>query len=120
MSLSVIAKKGLLFSSVLVAFLGSPAAATAQKTDTASVYFKYKEKALSGSAKNFIDKLQMCIRAVSLGTCDTLVCHPASMTHASVPKAKREQYGITDGLIRMSVGIENVQDIIMDLEQALQ
>ncbi|MBC7553788.1 MAG: OmpA family protein [Taibaiella sp.] len=57
MSLSVIAKKGLLFSSVLVAFLGSPAAATAQKTDTASVYFKYKEKALSRSAKNFIDTL---------------------------------------------------------------
>ncbi len=72
------------------------------------------------AAKNFIDKLQMCIRAVSLGTCDTLLSHPASMTHYSVPKEKREQYGITDGLIRMSVGIENVQDIIMDLEQALQ
>lgn len=71
------------------------------------------------AAKNFIDKLQMCIRAVSLGTCDTLISHPASMTHYSVPKEKREQYGITDGLIRMSVGIENVQDIIMDLEQAL-
>ena len=71
------------------------------------------------AAKKFIDKLQMCIRAVSLGTCDTLICHPASMTHFSVPKEKREQYGITDGLIRMSVGIENVQDIIMDLEQAL-
>jgi methionine-gamma-lyase len=61
----------------------------------------------------------MCIRAVSLGTCDTLLSHPASMTHYSVPKEKREQYGITDGLIRMSVGIENVQDIILDLEQAL-
>jgi methionine-gamma-lyase len=72
------------------------------------------------AAKNFIDKLQMCIRAVSLGTCDTLLSHPASMTHYSVPKEKREQYGITDGLIRMSVGIENVQDIILDLEQALQ
>jgi len=72
------------------------------------------------AAKNFIDKLQMCIRAVSLGTCDTLLSHPASMTHYSVPKEKRETYGITDGLIRMSVGIENVQDIIMDLEQALQ
>lgn len=71
------------------------------------------------AAKNFIDKLQMCIRAVSLGTCDTLICHPASMTHHGVPKAKREQYGITDGLIRMSVGIENVADIIVDLEQAL-
>ena len=71
------------------------------------------------AAKNFIDKLQMCVRAVSLGTCDTLLSHPASMTHYSVPKDKREQYGITDGLIRMSVGIENVQDIILDLEQAL-
>ncbi len=71
------------------------------------------------AAKKFIDKLQMCIRAVSLGTCDTLISHPASMTHFSVPKVKREQYGITDGLIRMSVGIENVQDIIVDLEQAL-
>jgi methionine-gamma-lyase len=72
------------------------------------------------AAKQFIDKLQMCIRAVSLGTCDTLLSHPASMTHYSVPKEKREQYGITDGLIRMSVGIENVQDIIMDLNQALK
>ena len=72
------------------------------------------------AAKKCIDNLQMCIRAVSLGTCDTLLCHPASMTHFSVPKEKRELYGITDGLIRMSVGIENVQDILMDLEQALQ
>lgn len=72
------------------------------------------------AAKKFIDQLQMCIRAVSLGTCDTLLSHPASMTHYSVPKEKREQYGITDGLIRMSVGIENVQDIITDLEQALR
>jgi methionine-gamma-lyase len=71
------------------------------------------------AAKKCIDQLQMCLRAVSLGTCDTLLCHPASMTHYGVPKEKREQYGITDGLIRMSVGIENVQDILMDLEQAL-
>ena len=71
------------------------------------------------AAKQFIDKLQMCIRAVSLGTCDTLLCHPASMTHHGVPKEKREQYGITDGLIRISVGIENVQDILMDLDNSL-
>lgn len=71
------------------------------------------------AAKKCIDKLKMCIRAVSLGTCDTLLCHPASMTHFSVPKEKRELYGITDGLIRMSVGIENVQDILNDLQQAL-
>ena len=71
------------------------------------------------AAKKFIDKLQMCIRAVSLGTCDTLLSHPASMTHYGVPKEKREQYGISDGLIRMSVGIENIQDILMDLDKAL-
>ena len=72
------------------------------------------------AGKNFIDKLQMCVRAVSLGTCDTLVSHPASMTHFGVPKEKREQYGITDGLIRMSVGIENIEDILEDLGQALK
>ncbi len=68
---------------------------------------------------NFINKLQMCVRAVSLGTCDTLLSHPASMTHYGVPKEKRLEYGITDGLIRMSVGIENVEDILSDLDQAL-
>ncbi len=71
------------------------------------------------AGKKLIDKLQMCVRAVSLGTCDTLLSHPASMTHYGVPKEKREQYGITDGLIRMSVGLENVEDIINDLEQAM-
>lgn len=69
---------------------------------------------------DFMNKLQMCTRTVSLGTCDTLLSHPASMTHYSVPKEQREQYGITDGLIRMSVGIENVEDIIADLEGALK
>jgi len=69
---------------------------------------------------DFMNKLKMCIRTVSLGTCDTLLSHPASMTHYGVPKEMREQYGITDGLIRMNVGIEQVQDIIADLTQALQ
>jgi methionine-gamma-lyase len=70
------------------------------------------------AGKKFITNLNMCVRAVSLGSCDTLLSHPASMTHYGVPKEKREQYGITDGLIRMSVGIENVEDILDDLEQA--
>lgn len=94
--------------------------------DTASKQMRHPGAMLSfemrdglEAAKKFIDKLRMCIRAVSLGTCDTLVSHPASMTHFSVPKEKREQYGITDGLIRMSVGIENVQDILLDLGHAL-
>ncbi|MEO7311983.1 MAG: PLP-dependent aspartate aminotransferase family protein [Chitinophagaceae bacterium] len=71
------------------------------------------------AGKQFIDKLKMCIRAVSLGTVDTLICHPASMTHYGVAKEEREKFGITDGLIRLSVGIENVQDILADLGQAL-
>ena len=69
---------------------------------------------------DFMNKLKMCVRTVSLGTVDTLLCHPASMTHFGVPKEQREKYGITDGLIRMNVGIENSEDIIADLEQSLK
>jgi methionine-gamma-lyase len=66
-----------------------------------------------------MNKLKMCVRTVSLGTCDTLLSHPASMTHYSVPKEQKDKYGITDGLIRMNVGIENIQDILNDVNQAL-
>lgn len=72
------------------------------------------------AGKQFINKLQMCTSAVSLGTCDSLVCHPASTTHHGVSKAQREQFGIADGLIRMSVGIENIEDILEDIDQALK
>jgi methionine-gamma-lyase len=68
----------------------------------------------------FMNKLKMCLRTVSLGTVDTLLCQPASMTHYGVPKEEREKYGITDGLIRMNVGIENIEDILADIEQALK
>lgn len=68
---------------------------------------------------SFINKLKVCISAVSLGTCDTLISHPASTTHVGVPRDKRLAFGITDGLIRMSVGIENIEDIINDLDQAI-
>jgi methionine-gamma-lyase len=68
----------------------------------------------------FINKLKLCISAVSLGTCDTLISHPASTTHVGVPREKRIEFGISDGLIRMSVGIEYVGDILNDLEQALE
>jgi methionine-gamma-lyase len=76
------------------------------------------KKGLQGGI-DFMNKLRMCVRTVSLGTCDTLLSHPASMTHYSVPKEEKEKYGITDGLIRMNVGVENIQDIINDLQQAL-
>ncbi len=71
------------------------------------------------AGKKFINKLQLCTHAVSLGTCDTLVSHPASTTHVGVARELRLKSGITDGLIRMSVGIENVEDILADLAQAL-
>jgi methionine-gamma-lyase len=71
------------------------------------------------AGKAFMNKLKMCVRTVSLGTCDTLLSHPASMTHYGVPQEERIRYGITDGLIRMSVGIENIEDIKNDLTQAL-
>ena len=56
----------------------------------------------------------------TLGDVDTLIVHPASMSHLSIPKEVREKVGITDGLIRISVGIENVEDIVRDLENALK
>lgn len=71
------------------------------------------------AGRKFIDELQMCVRAVSLGTVDTLLSHPASMSHMSMPREERLRYGITDGLIRLSVGIENIADILHDFEQAL-
>jgi len=84
----------------------------------AMLSFELKE-GLNGG-KNFIDKLCLCTRAVSLGTADTLVSHPASMSHYGVSKEERLQFGITDGLIRMSVGLENIEDILTDLDNALQ
>jgi methionine-gamma-lyase len=72
------------------------------------------------AGQKFIDKLQMCVKAISLGTVDTLISHPASMSHKGLSKEEREKFGITDGLIRLSVGIENIADILTDFEQALK
>ena len=83
------------------------------------VMLSFELKAGLQGGIDFMNKLKMCVRTVSLGTCDTLLSHPASMTHYSVPAAERERYGITDGLIRMNVVIENIQDIMADLKQAL-
>ncbi len=66
-----------------------------------------------------MDSVKMLTLAVSLGCVDSMIQHPASMTHACVPKEERERSGITDGLVRLSVGIEEVEDIISDLDQAL-
>lgn len=66
-----------------------------------------------------MNNVKLAMLAVSLGGVESLIQHPASMTHAGIPKEKRELAGITDGLVRFSVGIENVEDIINDLDQAL-
>ena len=71
------------------------------------------------NAKKVLESVKLCILGESLGGVESLISHPATMTHASVPTEKREQLGITDGLVRISVGIEDVEDIIADLDQAL-
>ncbi len=71
------------------------------------------------AGKTLMNNVKLALLAVSLGGVETLIQHPASMTHASMSKEARETAGITDELVRFSVGIENVEDIIADLEQAL-
>jgi cystathionine beta-lyase/cystathionine gamma-synthase len=72
------------------------------------------------SAEKFCNSLKIFEIAESLGGVESLVCHPATMTHGSVPKDMREKIGITDGLIRLSVGIEDKEDLIEDIKNALQ
>ena len=71
-------------------------------------------------AKRFLERCQIFALAESLGGVESLIEHPAIMTHASIPAPRRAELGITDGLVRLSVGIENVEDLINDLKQALQ
>jgi len=70
-------------------------------------------------ARNLLNHVHLCSLAESLGGVETLISHPASMTHASVPPDVRKQIGIMDGMVRLSVGIEDVEDLIADLDQAL-
>src|SRR5207302_5954991 len=71
------------------------------------------------AARIVLESVTVCTLAESLGGVETLICHPATMTHASVAPEVRERLGITDGLVRISVGIEDTDDIIADLDQAL-
>jgi cystathionine beta-lyase/cystathionine gamma-synthase len=72
------------------------------------------------AARSVLDNVRLCALAESLGGVETLISHPATMTHASVPAEQRLRLGITDGLVRISVGIEDVEDILADLDAALQ
>ena len=67
-----------------------------------------------------MNSVQLAQLAESLGSVETMITHPATMTHAEVPKEERLARGLTDGLVRISVGIENMDDIIHDLDMALK
>lgn len=71
------------------------------------------------AARQLLNHVRLCSLAESLGGVETLISHPASMTHASMPPEVREKVGITEGLVRISVGIEDVEDLIADIDQAL-
>ncbi len=71
------------------------------------------------NAKRFLGRLTLCALAESLGGVETLISHPATMTHGAVPKNERKRIGVSDGLVRISVGLEDADDLIADLTQAL-
>jgi cystathionine beta-lyase/cystathionine gamma-synthase len=71
------------------------------------------------NAKALLDTVKICSLGESLGGVETLICHPATMTHASVPEEDRAKLGITPGLVRISVGIEDEEDLLSDLGRAL-
>jgi len=79
----------------------------------------FELKADLKTAKRFTTKLKVISLAESLGGANSLIDHPASMTHASLPKEERIKVGVTDSLLRLSVGLENVEDLIRDLDFAL-
>jgi len=72
-----------------------------------------------GNAKRMLRKVRVCSLGESLGGVETLISHPATMTHAALGEKGRRAIGITDGMVRISVGIENVEDLLADLDQAL-
>ena len=82
------------------------------------VSFRLKDESQQ-AAFTFLENTKVFTLAESLGGVESLVNHPETMTHASIPKAEREKIGITDSLIRLSVGIEDIDDLLKDLEQAL-
>lgn len=71
------------------------------------------------AAMRFATSVKVFTLAESLGGVESLVNHPATMTHASIPKPEREKAGVVDGLLRLSVGVEDIEDLIADIAQAL-
>lgn len=86
------------------------------KNGGAMISFELKEKY---NINKFFSSLRLIALAESLGGVESLVCHPSTMTHASIPEEKRQEIGISDALIRLSIGIEGIEDLLFDLEQAI-
>jgi methionine-gamma-lyase len=100
---------------------GDPRAAVfARQCSNAGSTFSFSIRGGEAEAFRMLDALQVMKLAVSLGGTETLISHPASTTHSGVAKGTRDRMGVTDALIRISVGIENADDLIADLEQALE
>lgn len=72
------------------------------------------------AGKYFLNRLNLFSRAVSLGDCESLAQHPASMTHSTYSPEERQRYSISDGLIRLSIGLEDANELIEDIQQALE
>ena len=72
------------------------------------------------TASRFVDSLELCTLAVSLGDAETLIEHPASMTHSTYTAEELKEAGIDEGLVRLSVGLEDTEDLIADFAQALE
>jgi cystathionine beta-lyase/cystathionine gamma-synthase len=81
------------------------------------VSFQFKGK--REDINQIVSRLQIITLAESLGGIESLLCHPASMTHGSIPREIREARGLTDTLLRLSVGIEDIEDILFDLQRGL-
>jgi methionine-gamma-lyase len=102
----------------LTSHRGHPLAKRQMKKFGGMIAFEIRGGISAG--RQLMNKVKLCILAVSLGDCETLIQHPASMTHSTYTPQERAFAGISDGLIRLSVGIENADDIIADLDQALR
>src|SRR5580692_2279984 len=92
---------------------------TASPSPAISTPTPKSKKSTTRVSRRFLNQCKLCSLAESLGGVETLISLPALMTHASMPVEVRERVGITEGLVRLSVGIEDVEDIIADLDQAL-
>lgn len=87
--------------------------------DAFGAMLSFELKGGYAAGESMMDNVQLCTLAVSLGAADTLIAHPASMMHFKVSPAERAEMGITEGMVRLSVGLEEIEDIVADLDQAL-